>query len=127
MNLTTLDISAEMRVNIACNILKSRFVYGDRNAYQHGPMTRANLNKIEAIKLVRAATGAGLKDAKDAVETAITWAAEHDAAVKAEFGARALNLLAAFNRENRIDSGLATSLFNEFYNQLVWCDEHVTF
>jgi len=127
MNLTTLDISAEMRVNIACNILKSRYVYGDFKAYQHGPITRANLNKIEAIKLVRAATGAGLKDAKDAVEAAITWAAEHDAIVKAEFGARALNLLAAFGRANAIDYGLIASLFTEYYNTLVWSDEHITF
>jgi|WetSurMetagenome_2_1015567.scaffolds.fasta_scaffold388445_1 hypothetical protein len=120
MDLTTLNISAELRADIACNILRARFVYT-------GCVTRANLNKIEAIKLVRAATGAGLKDSKDAVDAAMTWAAEHDAKVKEEFGARALNLLAAFNRENRIDSGLATSLFNDFYNQLVWCDEHVTF
>jgi hypothetical protein len=119
MNLTTLNISAELRADIACNILCCRFVYT-------GGVTRANLNKIEAIKLVRAATGSGLKDAKDAVEAAITWAAEHDAAVKAEFGARALNLLASFARQDRVDER-AAALFNDYYNQLVWCDEHVTF
>jgi hypothetical protein len=72
---------------IANNLVHAQFLYLSLTP------SYANFNKVDAIRILRSATGLGLKDAKDAIEDAMSAIVEADSKVRQDCALGALALI----------------------------------